>query len=203
MKLDELQTTELYEIPLNEYRSNHATVFFNQFLYVAGGMKYGNHLKLVERFVIQCIWWQGRISSINSFRQIDSRFDFIKKRWESVKPMSTGRSNFSMVVLRGLIYAIGGESELQNTLNSVEVYDPATNDWTQGPAMNIRRKDAGVVVHEDKIYAICGSCEYLDGGSVSVERYDVGEKKWTMVKNVHEFNGWKPYSLKSCSRLPH
>lgn len=115
--------------------------------------------------------------------------------------MSAERSSFSMVVLRGLIYAIGGESKQQNALKSVEVYDPETNDWTQGPAMNICRKDAGIVIHEDKIYAICGAREYLDGRSVSVERYDVGEKKWTMVKNAHEFISWKPYFHKFYSRL--
>ena len=43
--------------------------------------------------------------------------------------------HFSAVVaLGGVIYAIGGGDEHRNDLDSVERFDPATNNWTLLPA---------------------------------------------------------------------
>lgn len=99
-----------------------------------------------------------------------------------MKPMLTERCNFSMVILHGLIYAIGGESKRQ-ILDSVEIYDPARNIWMNGPPMILRRKDASVAVHKNKIYAIGGSQNFLTGKTVAVERFDFHKNNWTIVSN--------------------
>lgn len=120
---------------------------------------------------------------MNSLHRIFSRYDFIKRCWAKVKPMSTERCSFSMVILHGLIYAIGGESKRQ-ILDSVEIYDPATKIWTNGPPMILRRKDASIAVHKNKIYAIGGSQQFLNGETVAVERYDFHKSNWTIVSKL-------------------
>jgi len=53
--------------------------------------------------------------------------------WETKASMNHDRGNFQTEVIDGKIYAIGGAS------NSLEVYDPVTNEWTELASMtNIR-----------------------------------------------------------------
>lgn len=39
------------------------------------------------------------------------------------------RSNFSVVVQEGRLYAIGGDKEINTNVDSVEMYDPHTDTW--------------------------------------------------------------------------
>jgi hypothetical protein len=60
--------------------------------------------------------------------------------WTVLNSMPTPRYALGAVVVNGLIYAIGG-SELCNTsigtlpTNTVEIYDPTTNTWSEGTPM--------------------------------------------------------------------
>lgn len=59
----------------------------------------------------------------------------------------------SVVELNGFIYALGGfNGEIR--LNSVERYDPLTNQWTLIESMNYVRSDAHACVANNKIYII-------------------------------------------------
>ena len=50
--------------------------------------------------------------------------------------MRQGRSELTLVASQGKLYAIGGfDSNLANILGSVEVYDLATNQWTEANPM--------------------------------------------------------------------
>ncbi len=63
-------------------------------------------------------------------------------------------------VLNGKIYLIGGQildgEELYVT-NTVDVYDPATNNWSTYPPMPTERVGATAVSIEDRIYVIGGA----------------------------------------------
>lgn len=59
----------------------------------------------------------------------------------------------SVVELNGLIYAMGGfNGEIR--MNSVERYDPTTNQWSLIESMNYVRSDAHACVVDNKIYII-------------------------------------------------
>lgn len=59
----------------------------------------------------------------------------------------------SVVELNGLIYAMGGfNGEIR--MNSVERYDPTTNQWSLIESMNYVRSDAHASVVDNKIYII-------------------------------------------------
>lgn len=67
-------------------------------------------------------------------------------------PPPTPRAHAAAIVRQGKIYLIGGQSvgrgdHLVQT-NAVEIFDPATNRWTPGPAMPSARDTAAVLVQD-------------------------------------------------------
>ena len=49
--------------------------------------------------------------------------------WVTKAPMPTGRSQFDAGVVRGKIYAIGGENSISTNLPTIEEYDQETDQW--------------------------------------------------------------------------
>ena len=75
----------------------------------------------------------------------------------------------------GLLHAVGGHSG-RSRLKSVEVYDPATDQWSSTCPMSVARSVAGVVCLGGLIHVAGGynGKDYLD----SVECYDIELNKW-------------------------
>ncbi|XP_077399392.1 kelch-like protein 33 [Vanacampus margaritifer] len=57
-------------------------------------------------------------------------YDPKKDLWKRCTDMQECRSNFSMVVHRGQLCAIGGDKQLNTNLNSVEMYDTKADTWS-------------------------------------------------------------------------
>lgn len=49
--------------------------------------------------------------------------------WKKIADMQEFRSNFSVVVQEGRLYAIGGDKDLNSNSDSVEMYNPDTDSW--------------------------------------------------------------------------
>ncbi|KTG37259.1 hypothetical protein cypCar_00021175 [Cyprinus carpio] len=58
------------------------------------------------------------------------RYDPIQNSWQRLTDMHERRGSFTLVVLNGKIYAIGGERDSEVNMESVEVYCPNTNSWS-------------------------------------------------------------------------
>uniref|UniRef100_A0A8C2A4E3 Kelch-like protein 33 n=1 Tax=Cyprinus carpio TaxID=7962 RepID=A0A8C2A4E3_CYPCA len=58
------------------------------------------------------------------------RYDPIQNFWQRLADMHETRGSFTLVVLNGKIYAIGGERDSEVNMESVEVYCPNTNSWS-------------------------------------------------------------------------
>lgn len=69
--------------------------------------------------------------------------------------MHSRRCYVSVVELNGKIYAMGGHDGIQR-LNSVERYDPMTNQWTMLAPLSTDRSDASCTALNGKLYAIGG-----------------------------------------------
>ena len=52
-----------------------------------------------------------------------------KDGWVSLRDMPTERNYFGAVVVKGLIYVIGGRDSKKEILNSIDCYNPATGIW--------------------------------------------------------------------------
>ncbi|XP_078703743.1 kelch-like protein 24 [Branchiostoma floridae x Branchiostoma belcheri] len=79
--------------------------------------------------------------------------------WKKVAAMNTPRIFHTLSVLNGKVYAIGGASSVDgnSTLNSVEVYTPASNKWSPCSAyLPQALRDHTAVSVDDKMYVIGG-----------------------------------------------
>lgn len=93
--------------------------------------------------------------------------------WDSMANMSAPRHSFELVAFHGKLYAIGGivrlfDAALNQTTtapaNHTEIYDPATNTWTNGSDLPFKIAAHASVVHNDEIV--------LAGGMSTSGKYD-------------------------------
>ena len=95
--------------------------------------------------------------------------------WSERPSMPTPRTQVGVGVdsTNHLLYAIGGATAAPGyyALDTVEVYDPATDSWTTKQHMNTRRGAPAIAALHGKIYAIAGQDH---GGEVidTVEEFD-------------------------------
>ncbi len=81
--------------------------------------------------------------------------------WEKRAPIPVARNQFSCVVLKGKIYCIGGQfghDQGQIDQDRVDIYDPETDSWSEGPSLPKAHShaEAGTFVYKDKIYMVGG-----------------------------------------------
>ena len=79
---------------------------------------------------------------------------------------------------------MGGMDSDGASLSSVEIFDPATNSWRNGPSMAVARDNPGSAVLNGKIYVFGGRTRFAAGGEVtstptSVEMFDPATNTWT------------------------
>ena len=66
-------------------------------------------------------------------------------------PLPTPRSNAAVVLFKGRVYVIGGslmDRQVLAQTGLVEIYDPATDRWSTGPAMPTARECRAAVVND-------------------------------------------------------
>lgn len=84
--------------------------------------------------------------------------------------MLTARDRPAAVGLNGKMYVFGGQGPTGD-LDSMEIYDPATDSWSYGPAMPSARHPASAVALDGKIYVF--------GGDETVGCYDTFSGSWS------------------------
>lgn len=77
----------------------------------------------------------------------------------------------------GQIYAVGGLTMNNESVSTVEMFDPQQSEWRMGEAMSMLRSRVGVAVNDGKLYAFGGfnGTERLS----TVEVYDPRKRTWT------------------------
>src|ERR671930_2180103 len=76
--------------------------------------------------------------------------------WTQKAKMLTARSEVTAAVLDSKVYVIGGFDGFARTVATVEVYDPATDDWRSAPDLPEARHHAAAVSVGDTLYVIGG-----------------------------------------------
>ena len=87
----------------------------------------------------------GRNRTQAIYYDVVERFDLSANRWERLPVMKTVRAWPAVAVLGGKAYVCGGYDGRQR-LNSVEVFDPRTNDWKEVGNMMDHRAGASASV---------------------------------------------------------
>uniref|UniRef100_A0A8C9RJ76 Kelch-like protein 33 n=1 Tax=Scleropages formosus TaxID=113540 RepID=A0A8C9RJ76_SCLFO len=103
----EIEWRMLGEMPESP-RFSHAVGVLEGNLYIIGGRHY-----------------YGTVDTMNSAY----RYNPLENTWQRLADMHEQRSNFSLVVRDQRIYAIGGDRDINNNLDSVECYCPESNCW--------------------------------------------------------------------------
>lgn len=111
--------------------------------------------------------------------------------WESVHDSKIGRQGLAMVSHAGKLYRMGGfearnqrgEEQNLHSVATFEQFDPATNQWTELPAMPEARSSFDAVVLGDKIYIMGGWALAGEGNtqwSDTAYAYDLtsADSKW-------------------------
>lgn len=63
-------------------------------------------------------------------------WDTVAKQYTAGPNMATGRSDACGAAINGKLYVIGGwTTDFESILQSVEVFDSQTGEWSEGPAL--------------------------------------------------------------------
>jgi len=108
--------------------------------------------------------------------------------WDAVAPMPTARGFLAAGVVDGKLYALGGSTlsgDDDNSVATVERYDPNTGEWTNMDPMPTARINLAAGVVGDKLYAL-GGYSYDGGEKVldTVEVYDPAANTWAALAQM-------------------
>jgi N-acetylneuraminic acid mutarotase len=105
-------------------------------------------------------------------------YDPATRTWRERAPIPTGRSGSAGAVLGDKLYVFGGEgnpASPRGVFAEVEVYDPATDTWTQVDVMPTPRHGLGAVTVGQRIYLPGGSTRQGGlgpGGTAILDAYE-------------------------------
>lgn len=147
--------------PMQTARGGATAQVINDAIYVAGGMD-GNGASL---------------ASVEVYHPASNT-------WSTAAAMSTPRDNPGSAVLDGKLYIFGGRtrnadgSEVDGTLDSVEMYDPATNAWTARAPMPTGRRTMVVGTLNGRAQVMGGERTSSGGTFEQNEEYDPATDTW-------------------------
>ena len=143
---------------------NHAAVgVVNDKIYVIGG-------RLGSAFIFTA-----------SNTNIVEEYDPATNQWGLVRArMPTERSGGAWAVYKGRIYVAGGEHQdghLMAAFRALEVYDPATNSWSELPMMPMPRHGLAGAVVGNRLYLASGDIQSagITGMRVVTDSHDIFE----------------------------
>ncbi|MFS4448772.1 PKD domain-containing protein [Maribacter sp. 2307UL18-2] len=114
-------------------------------------------------------------------------YDYENDTWVNLANSAPQEFNhFQATEYQGLIWIIGAFKDntfpIEEPADFIWIFDPATNDWIQGPPIPDARKrgSTGLVVYNNKFYIVGGNTDGHDGGYVPwFDEYDPATGIWT------------------------
>ncbi|WP_372932078.1 Kelch repeat-containing protein [Mariniphaga sediminis] len=116
-------------------------------------------------------------------------YDTQKDQWEYSSPMKINRRYCNVGALDNKIWVVGGYHKINNIeypTKLVEIYDPLTQIWTEGPKMDIACSESIIGVIDGRLYVITSEGNDPESKIYSIAK---GEKKWVL-------ESFLPYSIK-------
>ena len=141
------------------------------YLYVAGGVNRQNRIDLTDNLL---------------------RYDPVIDNWTQLSSMNYKRHSFTLTAFHGKLYAIGGVSQEVNSVtglltivdsNRTEVYDPATDTWTNLSDLPISLAAHAATVFNDEIILFGGYEDQTWSGVASKKMYGYHplEQTWRLL----------------------
>jgi uncharacterized protein (TIGR03437 family) len=98
----------------------------------------------------------------------------MRGEWRTLAPVPSLRQEVSTAVLEGKIYVIAGFNASGGNTNTVEVYDPNTNQWATAAPLPIATNHNAAAVVNNRLYAFGGT-------SNRCFAYDRANNRWDEV----------------------
>lgn len=112
-------------------------------------------------------------------------FDLATRTWHTLPKMSLRRSFHRAVGLLGKVYAIGGVTVPgDQTVASVECFNPASNRWEAVEPMQTGRFRHEATVMNNKIFVV-GGLDCQKGSLKSAEVFDPAANTWSFIASVN------------------
>ena len=114
----------------------------------------------------------------------------ISNSWSKGAETPVEIHHFQAVSYRGKIIAAGamtGPYPNEIPLPNLYVYEPEYNMWTIGPEIPAQRRrgSSGVVIHEDRLFLICGIVDGHNGNHVNwLDSYDFLARRWEVLEDA-------------------
>ena len=111
-------------------------------------------------------------------------YDPLVDQWEVKASAPTKRHSLAVGVIRGLVYVAGGREQIfAKNFNTLEIYDPKTNTWSQGPSMITGLGTVGGTV-VNNLFVVAGGEEGESRVFDEVEAFDPKQKKWISLPKL-------------------
>lgn len=117
-------------------------------------------------------------------------YDPATKTWTRGNPTPLEIHHFQPAVWGGKVYVVAamtGKYPEEQPLTNVWIYDPATDEWEEGPEIPEarRRGGAGAVVYNDKIYIAAGiTFGHTSGTNGWFDEFDPATGEWRELPNA-------------------
>jgi len=190
-----------YGFSLHGPRTSFAAVVQGDNLYVIGGMRFGEKLKLVECYnpkngrwkrlaslkkclgdveaaiIDDVVYAAGGSSEGEPASRYAEKYDESNNIWISVAHMKSRRRRFGLCSYASKLYVFGGFQDSAGELRSCECYDPDSNTWESMSPMQTSRCDLGVALLSGFIY-VAGGVNSYSGSIAKVEKYNPCNDTW-------------------------
>ena len=161
--------------PMPTARYDLSAVALGKYIYAIGGVNYYEYTKAVEKY------------------------DPALNDWINAPDLNYTRGNFVAITANNKIYVIGGmTSSNQGTyfLNSVEEFNPISNNWTIKANMPTERSRMAAIVINNTIYVVGGigkpNGTYIESLSI-VEKYNINTNTWTVMPSLPVTRAYMSY----------
>ena len=121
---------------------------------------------------------------------------FLHLSWSSGAAIPNAHIEAAGAVANNKLYAISGgggdctDGGGSGPTTAVDIYDPSTNTWSSGPAVNVaRNQDPVAVTLGSKIYLIGGTTGCGGAAVTTVESLDLGTNVWTALPAASNLPG--------------
>lgn len=119
------------------------------------------------------------------------RYDPVANEWTEMAPLPIARHAHGAAVAHGKLYIVGGLEEDGDSFritNTVSVYDPVTNAWSDAVSAITRRAYPGVASLGGMLY-IAGGFDFTEEDeaptdSGDLHRFDPGAGSWTRLHDL-------------------
>ena len=105
-------------------------------------------------------------------------YDTRKNVWKCSSPMKINRRYCNVGALSGKIWVIGGYQRVDGkeyATNSVEIYDPSTDRWIEGPVLDYHCVESVAAVIKERLYVFFSNEDKSRQYAFSIAS---GESKW-------------------------